>query len=111
MTELEFFIEGTGAIEATQELIEIPGVTGIWHPNVGSEPPEENITTTVTVVGITGSVSKVATLMLKWYQRWKKGKKGKQIQKVLLIDPDKPEITFEEAVKETLETMLAQIGM
>ena len=111
MAEIELSIEGQGALEATQELVEIPGLTGIWYPDGDTDPSKDvMMTTIVTIVGIAGGAMGIAEQIRKWYQEWKKGKEGKTIKKVTLRAPDSSQIILEEITTEQIVNVLKKLS-
>ncbi|MBO3463589.1 hypothetical protein G7B40_031165 [Aetokthonos hydrillicola Thurmond2011] len=83
MTVIQIGIEGEGADEAAEALLQIPGISG------NSEAPEQKegtIAVIATIVGITGGTVALAEQIRKWYQEWKKSHSGKQFDVVILSE-------------------------
>ncbi|MBW4504386.1 MAG: hypothetical protein KME57_33735 [Scytonema hyalinum WJT4-NPBG1] len=80
MTEIRMVIEGDDAIDATEALLAIPGISGNY--TVTEEPERETILATVAaIVGIVAGGIQIAEQIRKWYEKHK-------LDKVLIIAPN-----------------------
>nr|RNJ71019.1 MAG: hypothetical protein EDM05_01550 [Leptolyngbya sp. IPPAS B-1204] len=62
-------VEGEGAVAATEELLQTPGIAGNWEPAT-EEPQRDGVLATIaTIVGITVGVVELAEKIYHWYQK------------------------------------------
>ncbi len=97
MTAIQIGIEGEGAEEAAEALLQIPGVSGSYE---APEQREVTIAAIATIVGIVGGTVALAEQIRKWYQEWKKSHSGKQFDVVILSENGR--IVLEEATVEEI---------
>jgi hypothetical protein len=107
MADIKLEIEGEGAIVATRELLQIPGVTGNWQPST-EEPEREAILVTIaTIIGITAGALEIAEKIYAWYHhRHKQALPEQQIDKVILIGRNGQRILLANATVEQIRQIL-----
>jgi hypothetical protein len=109
MADIQLAIEGEAAIEATESLLQIPGISGTWETN--SEPEREGTLATIaTIIGIVGGTIAIAEQIRKWYEEYSKSKKGKKIEKVLIVTPQ-GRFLMENATTDEIAKALEQLSV
>lgn len=108
MAEIQLAIEGEGAIPATEELLEIPGISGTWMVSSEAAEREGVVATIATIVGIVGGTVAIAEQIRKWYQEYKKGKSDKRIEKVVLVGRNGRRMLLENATIEQIRQILEE---
>jgi hypothetical protein len=109
MAQIQLAIEGEGAVEASEELVTLPELSGSWEATGGDER-ELTLATIATIVGIVGGTLAAAEQIRKWYAEWKKGKSGKKIQKVVLVGPKGKRVQLEKATVEEINAVLKELA-
>jgi hypothetical protein len=104
---IEFEVEGTGAIEATEALFALSEIEGKWE----TVPPEREaviatIGTIGTIVPIVGGSIAIVEQIRKWYLEYRQGKNGAKIEKVLLVGRNGKRIVLENATLEEIKQLL-----
>jgi hypothetical protein len=101
---IEFEVEGTGAIEATEALFALSEIEGKWE----TVPPEREavIATIGTIVPIVGGSIAIVEQIRKWYLEYRQGKNGAKIEKVLLVGRNGRRIVLENATLEEIKQLL-----
>lgn len=85
MAEVQITVEGEGANTAIQELLAIPGLSGMEFER---KPTKEGVLATVAaVVGITVGVVEISERIYKWYHKSKQSRSGKTFD-VVIESPD-----------------------
>ena len=103
MTEIQLSIEGEGAVEATQEIMDIPGISGHWDIDKPDALDKESVLATIaSIVAITGGVVAIAEQIREWHEKWKEGKQKKRIRKVTLRIPEHRQIVLNNATVEDI---------
>jgi hypothetical protein len=69
MAAIELKIEGSGAIVATQELMQLEGLS-VTYETEGGDTRETILATIATIVGITAGTIGIAEKLHKWYQKY-----------------------------------------
>ncbi len=105
MANIQLAIEGQDAVEATETLLEIPGISGSWQP-AGESQKELTLATIAVIIAIAGGTVAAAEQIREWYQDWKKGKAGKKIEKVVIVGPDGKRLLLEGATVEEISEIL-----
>lgn len=90
MAELQLVIEGSGAVEASAELLAEPQVTGQWQTVETAQAKEilTTLTTIATIVGIVGGTAAFAEQLRAWWEKWRAAPTTKKLEKVILITRD-----------------------
>lgn len=101
MAEIRMVIEGEGAVQATEALFQIPGISGTWTTQTELER-EGTLSTIATIVGIVGGTMAIAEQIRKWYQEYKQPKSGKKIVKVLIVGRNGQRLLLEDATIEEI---------
>ncbi|MEM9512027.1 MAG: hypothetical protein AAFY57_17605 [Cyanobacteria bacterium J06642_2] len=70
MDAIELEIEGSGAVPATEALLQWAEVEGNWQA-AGPETPRGALATIATIVAITAGSLTIAEKIYGWYQRWR----------------------------------------
>jgi hypothetical protein len=105
MAEIRMAVEGEGAIEATEALMTIPGISGSWETS--NEAEREGILATIaTIIGIVGGTIAIAEQIRKWYQEYRQSKSGKKIEKVLIVGRNGRRLLLEDASVEEIQQIL-----
>ncbi|GAB4226353.1 MAG: hypothetical protein Kow00121_54570 [Elainellaceae cyanobacterium] len=107
MAEILVEVQGMGAIEATQELLAIPGVTGTWETEPEAER-EGTLAVIATIVGIVGGTLAIAEQIRKWYQEYRQRQAGKKIEKVLIVSRNGRRLLLENATIEQIQKILEE---
>ena len=102
---IQIEVEGTEAIEATQELFAIEGIDGTWE-QVTDEREPLTLATIGTIVGIVGGSMAIAELIYQWYHRYEQGKNNQKIEKVLLVGRNGDRILLKNASIEQIRKIL-----
>ncbi|MBD2088303.1 hypothetical protein H6F67_00235 [Microcoleus sp. FACHB-1515] len=105
MSEIRMAVEGEGAIEATEALLEIPGVSGSWETS-GETEREGILATIATIIGVVGGTIAIAEQIRKWYQEYRQRKSGKTIEKVLIVGRNGRRLLLEDASVEEIRQIL-----
>ena len=105
MAEIQIEVEGQGAVEATEELLSISGLSGNYAVNDDAER-EAVIATIATIVAIVGGTATLAEQIRKWYKEYKQGKSGKKIRKALIVGRNGEHILLENATIEQIQKIL-----
>jgi len=107
MANIQLAIEGQGAVEATESLLEIPEISGDWQPaDEGEAERGLTLAAIATIVGIVGGTIAIAEQIRKWYQEWKKDKPGKKIDKVVMVGAGGERLLLEGATAEDIRKIL-----
>lgn len=85
MANIEFEIQGQGAVAAAEELLSIPGLSGNYEVDNTQAEREGTLATIATIVGIVGGTVALAEQIRKWYTEYKQGKSGAKIEKVFIV--------------------------
>lgn len=107
MTEILVEVQGMGAVEATQDLLTIPGVTGTWETETEAER-EGTLVVIATIVGIVGGTLAIAEQIRKWYQEYRRSQSGKKIEKVLIVGRNGRRLLLEDATIEQIQKILEE---
>ena len=110
MVDIQLSIEGKDAVLATEELLEIPGISGSW------ETPSENqrelaLATVATIIGITTGTIAIAEKIYAWYQKYREHQQASSttshsVEKVLLIGKNGQRLLLEHATVEQIQQIL-----
>jgi hypothetical protein len=110
MADIQLSIEGKGAVLATEELLEIPGISGSWETPSESQR-ELTLATVATIVGITTGTIAIAEKIYTWYQKYRKHQQAQNpnaysVEKVLLIGKSGQRLLLENATVEQIQQIL-----
>jgi ethanolamine transporter EutH len=104
MADIQIEVQGQDAVAATEDLLLIPGLSGVFQTEDDVER-EGTLTTIATIVGIVSGALTIAEQIQKWYQKYKS---GKSIEKVLIVGQSGQRILLQNAttkqIKEILES-------
>ncbi|BAY82379.1 hypothetical protein NIES267_18590 [Calothrix parasitica NIES-267] len=106
MSNIQIAIEGEDAVSATEELLQIPGISGNYTTPEEIER-EGTIATVATIVGIVGGTLTIAEQIRKWYLEYKQSKSGKKIAKVLIVGKNGERLILEGATAEQIQKVLS----
>ncbi|MEO0686777.1 MAG: hypothetical protein AAFY76_17480 [Cyanobacteria bacterium J06649_11] len=106
MSNIQIAIEGEDSVSATEELLQIPGISGNYSVPEAVER-EGTITTIATIVGIVGGTMAIAEQIRKWYLEYKQNKSGKKIAKVLIVGKNGERLLLEGATAEQIQKILS----
>ena len=87
MATIELEIEGSGAVPATEALLQMPEFEGVWEP-AGPETPRGALATIATVVAISVGSLTIAEKLHGWYQQRRQGSgtaPDYSLEKVVLV--------------------------
>lgn len=105
MAEIKLAIEGTGAVTATEDLFQIPGVSGTWVTD--EESRKEGILTTIaTIVAITAGTLTIAEKLYEWYKKYQTPQAKIKIEKVLIVSPSGKRLLLKDATVEQIQEFL-----
>lgn len=105
MADLQLEIEGGGAVPATEELLQIDGLSGTYETD-GEDAKEAILATIATIVGITGGTIAIAEKLYAWYQNSRKEQPKPTVDKVLLIGRNGQKLVLENASVEQIKQLL-----
>jgi hypothetical protein len=105
MNNILIEVQGQDAVAATEELLEISGLSGSYEIEEGVER-EGTLATIATIVTIVGGTMAIAEQIRKWYQEYKQGKSGRTIEKVLIVGKDGKRLLLENATLEDIRKIL-----
>ncbi|MGB7380984.1 MAG: hypothetical protein WA959_31130 [Rivularia sp. (in: cyanobacteria)] len=106
MADIQVAIEGEDAVSATEELLQISGISGSYITPTETER-EITVTTIATIVGIVGGTMAIAEQIRKWYLEYKQHKSGKKIAKVLIVGKNGERLILEGATAEQIQRILS----
>jgi len=107
MTAIVVEVQGAGAIDAAEELLTIPGLTGTWEADSEVERGDP-LTVIATIVGIVGGTIAIAEQIRKWYQEYRRSRSGKKIEKVLVVGRNGRRLLLENATIEQIQRILEE---
>jgi hypothetical protein len=100
-------VEGEGAVEATEELLQMPGIVGEWQPAGEGAERETVLATIATIVGLTVGVVELAEKIYSWYQkRRQQPDPSQRIEKALLIGRNGRRVVLKNATLEQIRQVL-----
>jgi hypothetical protein len=105
MADIQIEVQGQGAVEATEDLLSISGLSGNYEVNTEAER-EGTLATIATIVGIVGGTVALAEQIRKWYQEYKRGKSGKTIKMALIVGRNGEYLLLENATVEQIQKFL-----
>ncbi|MEP0914160.1 hypothetical protein NDI45_24955 [Leptolyngbya sp. GB1-A1] len=105
MADLQLEIEGEGAVPATEELLEIDGLSGNYETEADTSK-EGVLATIATIIGITVGTLEVAEKLYTWYQNSRRKKPKPTVDKVLLIGRNGQKLVLENASVEQIKKIL-----
>ena len=108
MPAIRLIVEGEHAVEASENLKEIEGLTATVEPIV-EEHKEIALATVVSITAIAVGAVTIADKFITWYRDWKKGKDEKRIEKVIIEGPDGTRVLMENATPEDVAAILAAV--
>ncbi len=106
MADIQLEIEGAGAVAATEELLQIPELSGSWAPASDAPQREGTLATIATIVGITTGTLTIAEKLYQWYQKRRQTASNDTVDKVLLIGRDGQRILLKDASIEQIRQIL-----
>ena len=106
MADIQVAIEGEDAVSATEELLQISGISGSYT-TPAETTREVTVTTVATIVGIVGGTMAIAEQIRKWYLEYKQHKSGKKIAKVLIVGKNGERLILEGATAEQIQRILS----
>jgi hypothetical protein len=101
-------IQGQGAINATEALLQIDGVQGSYQ-TLNAVEREGTLVTIATIVGIVSGSLTVAEKLYEWnkkYQRSLNNPGGAKIEKVLVVAEDGRRLLLQDATVEQIKDIL-----
>lgn len=105
MADLQLEIEGEGAVPATEELLQIEGLSGSYA--TAAEDYREGVLATIaTIVSITAGTMAIAEKLYTWYQNSRKQQPKPTVDKVLLIGRNGQPLVLENASIEQIKKIL-----
>ena len=106
MADIQLEIEGSGALAATKELLQMPGLDGSWESASEGTQREGTLATIATIVVITTEALTIAEKIYQWYQKLKQAKTEASIDKVMLIGRNGERILLKNASVEQIRRIL-----
>jgi len=103
-------IQGTSAIEATEELLTTAGIGGNYQSADASERGEV-LVTIATIIAIVGGTLTIAEKLYQWHQKYRKSKQDpprEKIEKVLLIALNGNRLLLKNATLEQIQHILEE---
>jgi len=105
MAEIKLAIEGAGAVAATEDLFQIPGLSGTWVADEEARK-EATLATIATIVGITVGTLTIAEKLQGWYQKYHTAQPEIRIEKVLIVSPSGKRLLLKDATVEQIQEIL-----
>ncbi len=105
MTTLQLEIEGKGAIPATEDLLQIEGLSGTYETEAEAQR-EVVLATIATIVAITAGTLTIAEKLYTWYQNYRRTQPKPELDKVLLIGRNGEKLVLENASIEQIKKIL-----
>jgi hypothetical protein len=81
MADIQLEIEGSGAIQATEALTQIEGLS-VSYETEGESSKETVLATIATIIGITAGTLEIAEKLYKWVQKYRQKEADSCIDKV-----------------------------
>ena len=106
MAEIQIEIEGSGAVAATEALLEIPGLSGMWAPATEAAQREGVLVTIATIVGIATGTIAIAEKIYEWYQKSWQATPDTTIERAMLIGRNGDRILLKNATVEQIRQIL-----
>lgn len=108
MRKVKIEIQGQYAVQATEELLSIEGLSGNYE-TVSEVEREGTLATIATIVGITAGTLTIAEKLYQWNQKYQKSLQnsgGARIEKVLIVAPNNTRLLLRDATLEQIEEIL-----
>lgn len=105
MAEIKLAIEGPEAIAATEDLFQIPGLSGTWIVNEELRK-EGTLATIATIVGITVGTMTIAEKLHGWYQKYQTPQPEIRIEKVLIVGSNGKRLLLKDATVKQIQEIL-----
>lgn len=105
MTTLQLEIEGDGAVPATEDLLQIEGLSGTYEAETAVQR-EAALATIATIVAITAGTLTIAEKLYTWYQNYRRKQPKPKLDKVLLIGRKGQKLVLENASVEQIKQIL-----
>ncbi|MEA5628377.1 hypothetical protein [Nostoc sp. UHCC 0251] len=84
-------IQGQDALQATEELLKIEGLSGSYETVKEKEKEAFTLATIISIVGMTSGILNIAEKLFQWKEKYQKSKQdtnGAKIEKVLIVTAD-----------------------
>lgn len=105
MADIQVAIAGLDAVDATEALLAINGISGTYA--VDDETEREGVLATIaTIVGLVGGTMAIAEQIRQWYRAYRQGKDAKTIEKVVIVGPKGQRLLLEKATTEDIKALL-----
>ncbi len=105
MAEIKLAIEGAGAVAATEDLFQIPGLSGTWGVDEESRK-EGTLATIATIVGITVGTMTIAEKLHGWYHKYPTAQPEVRIEKVLIVGSNGKRLLLKDATVKQIHDIL-----
>ena len=105
MTTLQLEIEGAGAVPATEDLLQIEGLSGTYDAQTEVQR-EATLSTIATIVAITVGTLTIAEKLYTWYQTYRRKQPNPKLDKVVLIGRNGRKLVLENASVEQIKQIL-----
>jgi hypothetical protein len=105
MADIQLEIEGSGAIQATEALTQIEGLS-VSYETEGESSKETVLATIATIIGITAGTLEIAEKLYKWVQKYRQKEADSCIDKVLLVGRNGERILLLNASIEQIQKVL-----
>ncbi|MFM7449390.1 MAG: hypothetical protein ACKO24_12430 [Leptolyngbyaceae cyanobacterium] len=105
MANLQLEIEGEGAVPATEDLLQIEGLSGTYAAETEAQR-EVALATIATIVAITTGTLTIAEKLYTWYQTYRRQQPKPKLDKVLLIGRNGEKLVLENATVEQIKRIL-----
>ena len=105
MATLQLEIEGEGAVPATEDLLQIEGLSGTYEAETDVQR-EGALATIVAIVAITVGTLTIAEKLYTWYQNYRRTQPKPKLDKVLLIGRNGQKLVLENATVEQIKQIL-----
>lgn len=106
MADIQIEIEGPAAVAATEDLLNIPGLSGNWSPAVEGTQREGVLVTIATIVAITAGTITIAEKIYGWYQKSRRVQPSPTIEKAMLIGRNGDRILLKNATVDQIRQIL-----
>ena len=105
MDAIKLAIEGSGALEASNELLQLNDLNAEIEPKSEKERAVDPATI-INIVSIAVSSTAIAVQIIDWYKTWQNGKNQKTIDKAVLVGKNGQRVLLKNATAQQISEVL-----